>query len=247
MAAESKGFIVNDFKPAYRKAEVGKELAERARAAVGMLGNCMTCPRNCRVNRLADALGICQTGRYALVTSAFAHHGEEGCLRGYAGSGTIFFGQCNLRCVFCQNWDISQSHDSGHECNAETIARMMLALQEHGCHNINFVTPSHVVPQVMEAIALAVDNGLNIPIVYNTSAYDALDTIRTLDGLIDIYMPDFKLFSAQACTRYLTAEDYAVHARAAIVEMHRQVGDLHTTPDGVACRGLLIRHLVMPG
>jgi len=210
------------------------------------LRNCECCPRQCRVNRLNDEMGVCQTGRYAIVTSAFAHHGEEGCLRGFSGSGTIFFAQCNLRCVFCQNWDISQTEDAGDLYKAETLAKLMLILQGNDCHNINLVTPSHVVPQIIAAITLAVDNGLNLPIVYNTNAYDSLESLRLLDGLVDIYMPDFKFWTADAGARYLNADDYCERAREAITEMHRQVGDLKMSPDGIACRGLLVRQLVMP-
>jgi putative pyruvate formate lyase activating enzyme len=172
--------------------------------------------------------------------------GEENCLRGTRGSGTIFFTRCNLHCVFCQNDDISQSMP-GQEVSAAQIADAMLALQDKGCHNINFVTPSHVVPQIIEAIALAADQGLRVPIVYNTGGYDRVETIRRLDGLVDIYMPDFKFWSNASGRRYLHAADYSARAREAITEMHRQVGDLCFTPDGLACRGLLIRHLVMPG
>jgi len=189
---------------------------------------------------------VCNTGRLARVSSAFAHHGEEDCLRGGRGSGTIFFGYCNLRCVFCQNWDISQA-DAGRECTGEQIAALMLELQAAGCHNINFVTPEHVVPQVIEALALAVPAGLHLPIVYNTSAYDCLESLQLLDGLIDIYMPDFKFWEVDSAKRYCKAKDYPEHARHAILEMHRQVGDLTFDDEGVALRGLLIRHLVMPG
>ncbi|HPM24478.1 MAG TPA: radical SAM protein [Phycisphaerae bacterium] len=221
-------------------------LRERAVAAVAGLAACTACPRHCGVDRTAGELGICQVGRHARVSSAFAHFGEEGCLRGTRGSGTIFFSGCNLRCVFCQNADISQTLD-GQVCGPDAIADMMLALQDAGCHNINFVTPEHVVPQVLEALADAVGLGLHIPIVYNTSAYDALESLQMLDGLVDIYMPDFKLWSDDAGERYLHARDYAARARCAIAEMHRQVGPLRLTRDGVACRGVLVRHLVMPG
>lgn len=223
-----------------------QDLRTHAGAAAELLRSCTVCPRECRVNRLADETGFCRIGRLARVASAFAHFGEEDCLRGRRGSGTIFFAGCNLGCVFCQNWDISHG-DEGRPCSAETIARMMLDLQEQGCHNINFVTPTHVLPQIVEAIAAAVERGLRVPIVYNTGGYDSVESLRLLDGLIDIYMPDFKLWSPEACELYLTARDYGERARAAIAEMHRQVGDLKFTPDGLACRGVLVRHLVMPG
>ena len=246
MSGDAESFVVDHFEPVYLAHGRREGLTARARAAVESLRQCRVCPRECNVDRLADETKVCHTGRHARVSSAFAHHGEESCLRGSRGSGTIFFARCNLGCVFCQNWDISQ-RDAGRECSSEEIAQFMLALQDQRCHNINFVTPEHVVPQVIEAIAIAVDAGLRLPIVYNTSAYDSLESLRQLDGLVDIYMPDFKLFSQEACTRYLGAKDYGRCAREAISEMHRQVGDLHFTPDGVACRGLLVRHLVMPG
>ncbi|MBW2542005.1 MAG: radical SAM protein [Deltaproteobacteria bacterium] len=193
-----------------------------------------------------DERRVCHTGRHAIVSSAFAHFGEEHCLRGTRGSGTIFFALCNLRCVFCQNWDISQ-RASGPEMDGERIADLMLALQESGCHNVNFVTPEHVAPQVVEAIASAVPRGLRVPIVYNTSAFDGPQSLRLMDGLVDIYMPDFKFWSRESARTYSRAKNYPEAARAAIREMHRQVGDLRFGADGVARRGLLVRHLVMPG
>ena len=182
--------------------------------------------------------------------SAFPHFGEEDCLRGWNGSGTIFFSHCNLRCVFCQNFDISQGVRPGPAqpgLPPEELASLMLGLQSHGCHNINFVTPEHVVPQVLEAVCLAVDGGLVLPIVYNTSAYDSLESLTWMDGVVDIYMPDFKLWSPEKSREYLKAEDYPEAARAAIREMHKQVGDLVIDGDGLAERGVMIRHLVMPG
>ena len=185
-----------------------------------------------------------------MVSSAFAHFGEEDCLRGHRGSGTIFFAHCNLRCVFCQNFDISQGLRPGPAApamTAEELAGLMLSLQVRGCHNINLVTPEHVVPHVLEALALAVPAGLHLPLVYNTSAYDALESLARLDGVVDIYMPDFKLWTREASRRWLKAEDYPAAARAALREMHRQVGDLVLDEEGLAVRGLLVRHLVMPG
>jgi putative pyruvate formate lyase activating enzyme len=174
------------------------------------------------------------------------HSGEEDCLRGWKGSGTIFFGLCNLRCVFCQNWDISQRR-AGKELDAAGIAALMLALQEAGCHNINFVTPEHVAPQVVEAIAAAVPLGLRVPIVYNTSSYDSLASLRLMEGLVDVYMPDFKFWKLETARELAKAKDYPERAREAIVEMHRQVGPLRFGRDGLAKRGVLVRHLVMPG
>jgi len=239
-------FLVSSSVPAYLAPGRADELGARARAAVAALGACHVCPRNCGVDRLAGETGTCQIARDARVSSAFPHCGEERCLVGTHGSGTLFFGGCNLRCVFCQNADISQSV-AGREYAPKAIAEMMLALQEAGCHNINFVTPTHVLPQVLEALAVAVDRGLRVPIIYNTSAYDSLESLRLLDGVVDLYMPDFKLWSEAACAEYLTAGDYAARARDAIAEMHRQVGPLRFTADGVACRGVLVRHLVIPG
>lgn len=246
MHADDERFTVQDFTPAYLAPGRLEELRERAAVAVGMLGDCPVCPRDCGVDRAAGTLGTCQIARRARVSSAFPHHGEESCLRGSRGSGTIFFTGCNLRCVFCQNDDISQCV-AGREYGPGAIAEMMLALQEHGCHNINFVTPTHVLPQILESLVPAIEAGLRLPIVYNTSAYDSLACLRLLDGVVDIYMPDFKLWSEAVCERYLLARDYGERARAAVVEMHRQVGVLRMRADGVACRGLLVRHLVMPG
>ena len=223
-------------------------LAERAARGVALLADCRICPRDCGVNRLEDRWSACKTGRHAVVSSAFAHFGEEDCLRGWNGSGTIFFAHCNLRCVFCQNYDISQDiKPRTRGATPPEIARLMLALQAQGCHNINFVTPEHVVPQVIEALAVAIPLGLGLPVVYNTSAYDSVESLALMDGLADIYMPDFKYWSASGSRTYLKAADYPERARTAIRKMHDQVGPLAIDDDGLARRGLLIRHLVMPG
>lgn len=235
--------------PAYRRLPPD-ELDRRARIAVESLATCRACPRRCDVDRLAGKWSACKTGRHAVVSSAFAHFGEEDCLRGWNGSGTIFFAHCNLRCVFCQNHDISQGVRPGPAAPGTPAARLaaiMLGLQEQGCHNINFVTPEHVVPQVLEAVAVAAGLGLRLPLVYNTSAYDSLESLALLDGVIDIYMPDFKYWSRAPSRRYLKADDYPDVAREALREMHRQVGDLEIDDRGIAVRGLLLRHLVMPG
>jgi len=218
----------------------------RLEKALRELEECRVCPRNCGVNRLNNQTRACNTGRYAVISSAFPHFGEEDCLRGREGSGTIFFSHCNLRCAFCQNWEISQSLE-GRESRPAEIARVMLDLQARGCHNINFVTPEHVVPQVVEAIAAAVPLGFHLPVIYNTSAYDALPSLELLDGLVDIYMPDFKFWKPETSVVLSRARDYPERAREAIREMHRQVGPLTFGPDGVARRGVLVRHLVMPG
>ncbi len=238
-------FLLDPFEAAYLSLDAA-ELRARVDAGLRELEDCRACPRDCGVNRMAGETRVCHTGRYARVASAFPHFGEEDCLRGRRGSGTIFFAFCNLRCVFCQNWDISQKA-AGREYTGEEIAGLMLALQAEGCHNVNFVTPEHVVPQVVEAIAAAVPRGLRVPIVYNTSAYDAIESLRLLDGLVDVYMPDFKFWRSETARELCKAKDYPERARAAIREMHRQVGDLRFGPDGIARRGLLVRHLVMPG
>ncbi len=239
-------FIIDDFEPVYLTPTGREKLRTAAAHCASLLEDCHVCPHHCGVNRRAGERGNCQIGAEAMVSSAFPHHGEEACLRGARGSGTIFFSGCNLRCVFCQNDDISQCV-TGRAYGPPAIADMMLALQDEGCHNINFVTPTHVVPQMVMALEQAVERGLRIPIVYNTGGYDALVTLRLLDGLVDIYMPDFKLWSTEFCTSYLHAPDYAERAREAFVEMRRQVGDLHVDAASVACHGLLVRHLVMPG
>ncbi|MGD2077957.1 MAG: radical SAM protein [Chloroflexota bacterium] len=234
------------FEAAYMALYRSGELQARVQTAVASLAHCTVCPRECGVDRLADATATCKTGRYAIVSSHFPHMGEEDPLRGRRGSGTIFFSMCNLRCVFCQNYDISQVR-SGLESSPAQLATMMLELQDSGCHNINFVTPEHVVPQVLESLLIAVEAGLRLPIVYNTSAYDSLESLRLLDGIVDIYMPDFKMWDERLSLRYLKARDYPAAARAALREMHRQVGVLKMDEFGLAKRGLLVRHLVMPG
>ncbi|HJZ13771.1 MAG TPA: radical SAM protein [Acidobacteriota bacterium] len=231
--------------PAYLKLPLS-EIERRAEEAVASLEDCRVCPRNCAIDRLQDQKAVCKTGRYARVSSYFHHFGEEDCLRGWRGSGTIFFSMCNLRCVFCQNYDISQ-FEVGEVVRPERLAEMMIALQQGGCHNINFVTPEHVVPQIMEALPIAIRSGLHLPIVYNTSAYDSMDSLRWLDGIVDIYMPDFKYFIEENSKRYSKAKDYAEVAKRTIKEMYRQVGDLVFDASGLALRGLLVRHLVMPG
>lgn len=220
-------------------------LAERAAEAVSRLGTCHLCPRLCGVDRLGDRHGHCRTGRRARVASYQAHFGEERCLVGLCGSGTIFFSSCNLLCTFCQNVDISH-HMSGVEVEPPELAEMMLLLQERGCHNINFVTPTHVIPQILEALVVAANKGLEIPLVYNSGGYERTDALRLLDGIIDIYMPDFKFWDEGIASRYTGAPDYRHRACEAVQEMHRQVGDLRIDPDGIARHGLLVRHLIMP-
>ncbi len=235
-----------DFVPAYVKTHAEGRLKQKAEEAIEALRVCALCPRNCRVDRLANKTATCKIGRYARVASAFAHFGEEDCLRGTRGSGTIFFSFCNLRCQFCQNWETSQVGE-GAEVTPRQLATLMLALQAEGCHNINFVTPEHVVPQILEALVIAVERGLRVPLVYNTSAYDSVHSIKLMDGVVDIYMPDFKLWDAQRSLKYLLARDYPDTARGVIQAMHAQVSELKVDADGVALRGVLLRHLVMPG
>lgn len=268
---EIANFVVSPIpEPSYLRLLRTGELEQRVLRAREELRACRLCPRVCGVDRLhAVPLGgtsesvqqrgggrwvpthipkgtACFTGRWARVSAAFPHFGEEDCLRGWNGSGTVFFAFCNLRCVFCQNWETSQLGD-GRETTAEELAAILLELQRHGCHNINVVTPEHVVPQVIEAVFLAARAGLELPLVYNTSAYDSATSLRLLEGIIDIYMPDLKFASAALAKRYLRAAEYPEVARHAIREMHRQVGVLCFDPQGLARRGLLVRHLVMPG
>jgi putative pyruvate formate lyase activating enzyme len=235
-----------EFVPAYLKTYEEGRLRQKADEALELLRSCHVCPRDCKVNRLENKTGVCKSGRLARVTSAFAHYGEEDCLRGWNGSGTIFFAWCNLRCVFCQNFETSQQGD-GTEVTASQLAAIMLRLQSAGCHNINLVTPEHVVPQILEALLIAIDGRLRLPVVYNTSSYDSLDSIRLMHGVVDIYMPDFKLWDSQRSLRYLLARDYPEAARRVIRAMHEQVGELRVDENGLALRGVIVRHLVMPG
>jgi putative pyruvate formate lyase activating enzyme len=220
-------------------------LQDRVSAALACLETCDICPRRCSVDRLKDERGFCRSGRLARVAGFAPHFGEEAPLVGHCGSGTIFFSGCNLACVFCQNYDISQQ-DQGTEVSAQALARMMLALQDSGCHNINFVTPNHVVPQILEALVLAREEGLHVPLVYNSGGYDSVDTLRLLEGIFDIYMPDAKYGSDEPALVYSNAPGYTGIMKSAIREMHRQVGDLAMDEDGVAVCGLLVRHLVLP-
>lgn len=236
------------FVPAYLATHESGRLREKVDEALSHLGpSCEVCPRLCKgVDRRANQFGVCKVGRHARVASAFHHFGEEDVLRGWRGSGTIFFSYCNLRCVFCQNWETSQEGE-GEEVDAKTLARLMVRLQKEGCHNINFVTPEHVVPQIVEALPLAIDLGLRVPLVYNTSSYDSMGSLQVMDGVVDVYMPDFKLWSEEMSRAYLGAVNYPQVARQVIAEMHRQVGELQVDEDGLALRGVLVRHLVMPG
>jgi len=231
--------------PAYFRALTPEALAERVAAASARLAHCDLCPRRCGVNRAAGEFGHCHTGRHALLASAGPHFGEEAPLVGSGGSGTIFVAGCNLGCDFCQNAEISHER-LGREVTADEWANLMRDLQRRGCHNINIVTPTHVVPALLEAIAVAAAQGLRLPIVYNCGGYESLATLRLLEGVVDIYMPDFKFGDPEPARRFADAPDYPERAREAIREMHRQVGDLVLDARGIAVRGLLVRHLVLP-
>ncbi len=238
--------MVTAFEPAYLNLLRTGELKERVRQAWARLEDCDLCARECHVNRRESIKGaVCRTGERAVVSSAGPHFGEEAPLVGRGGSGTIFFSWCNLRCQFCQNYEISQLGHGG-EVEPEDIAAMMLRLQAQGCHNINFVSPSHVVPQILVALLIAAQAGLRVPLVYNTGGYDSMTSLKLLDGVVDIYMPDMKYADAALARKYSRVRDYPAVNQAAVREMHRQVGDLVLDEDGIALRGLLVRHLVMP-
>ncbi len=224
------------------------ELYKRSEALAEKLRDCTLCPRECRVDRTKDEHGFCRSGLLPIVSSYCPHHGEEPVISGTRGSGTIFFGYCNLRCVFCQNHQISQPPRSlrSSETSFERLAEIMLELQASGCHNINFVSPSHCSAQIVRAVEIAASMGLNIPLVYNSNGYDSLETLKHLDGIIDIYLPDLKYSDENTAFKYSIVADYVLHSRAAILEMKRQVGDLVVDDEGIAMKGLIIRHLVLP-
>jgi putative pyruvate formate lyase activating enzyme len=233
--------------PAYLALLERGELAARRQAAYRHLEDCDLCARYCRIDRQLTLQGaVCRTGERAVVYSFGPHHGEEDPLRGWNGSGTIFFAGCSLRCVFCQNWEISQK-GMGREVEPQDLAGMMLALQRQGCHNINLVTPSHVVAQIIAAVHIAAERGLRLPLVYNTGGYDSREALALLDGIVDIYMPDMKYGDSALARKYSRVRDYVEVNQAAVREMHRQVGDLVLDREGIARRGLLVRHLVLPG
>lgn len=242
LTAPEKGF-----EPAYLELERSGDLARRARALYRAYRICRLCPRDCLVNRLRGEKGVCQATSVARVYSAHPHFGEERPLVGRNGSGTIFFGQCNLRCVFCQNSEVVQPA-AGSLVSDDELAGLMLNLQDQGCHNINLVTPTHYVSNIVQALRMAIGRGLHIPLVYNCCGYEPLPVLQLLDGIVDIYLPDFKYADAEKAARYSPgAKDYPEVAAAAIAEMYRQVGDLVVDEDGIAQRGLMIRHLVLPG
>lgn len=221
------------------------EIKFRVSEAYRYLRACRLCPRSCGVNRLKNELGFCRTGKLARVASINDHHGEEPPISGNKGSGTIFFSFCNMQCMFCQNYPISQL-GNGKDVTPHELANMMIDLQKRGCHNINLVTASHVVPEFIASLYIAASKGLKIPIVYNSSGYDSLESLKLLDGIVDIYLPDIKYMSYAHAKEISNAPDYPDIAKIAIKEMHRQVGDLKMDSKGIACRGLIIRHLVLP-
>jgi len=241
----SKAWQASTMEPSYLSSHKNGTLALRIEQALHGLQSCELCPRRCCVDRTAGQSGICKTGRNTIVASFAPHFGEEAPLTGRYGSGTIFFSNCNLNCVFCQNFDISHKGE-GKEVTPSQLAGMMLELQKKRVHNINLVSPTHVVPQILEALPEAIDGGLNIPLVYNTGGYDSVETLKLLDGIVDIYMPDIKFTSDIPALFYCTAPDYPQVAQDALREMHRQVGVLQLNSHGHAMRGMLVRHLVMP-
>ncbi len=237
---------MESFEPAYIQTFKNGALSKKIEAARQLLSSCCLCPRKCNVDRLGGETGVCHTAALAWVSSYNSHFGEESPLVGSHGSGTIFFTHCNLMCLFCQNFDIShQGH--GQEVTDDQLAAIMLALQQQGCHNINFVTPSHVVPQILAALEIAIPQGLDVPLVYNSGGYDRPSTLKLLEDVFDIYMPDFKFWDRDIAESACQAGNYAQVACKALKEMHRQVGDLVTDDAGIAQKGLIIRHLVLPG
>lgn len=233
-----------EFRPAYTFL-TESEFSEKIRKAEDIIRDCTLCPRECHVDRTSGEIGFCRTGDTPFVSSWGPHFGEERPLVGRYGSGTIFFGSCNLGCLFCQNYSISHLGE-GTEISYEKLSDIMLSLQKSGCHNINFVTPTHQVPAIIKAVKIASKIGLRIPLVYNSGGYEAFETLKILDRIVDIYMPDFKYSNKEYSSKYSDAEDYPEIAKQAIKEMHRQVGDLELDESGIAKRGLLVRHLILP-
>jgi putative pyruvate formate lyase activating enzyme len=234
------------FIPSYIELFQKGELKHRITALQGLLKECRLCPRECGINRLNRETGYCEAGEELMISSAFPHFGEESPLVGRHGSGTIFLAHCNLKCVFCQNYDISHL-GRGELISSSDTARLMVRLQQVGCHNINWVTPTHYIPQIIASLPEAIELGLRVPIVYNCSGYESIDVIRLLEGVVDIYMPDVKFMEEKCAKRFANAPDYPEVIKKVVKEMHRQVGDLVINSAGIAERGLLIRHLVMPG
>ena len=236
------------FVPSYVKLYESGELERRAQILEKMLESCNICPHNCGVNRLNDEIARCYSGYKPIVSAYVPHFGEEPPLVGVNGAGNIFFGNCNLRCVYCQNYQISQNWkiEKRNEVVIEQLAEIMLELQDMGCHNIGLVSPTHFVPQIVKALCIAVEKGLRLPLVYNTNAYDSVEVLKLLDGIIDIYLPDIKYSDDEMAWRYSKIKDYVKHSRLAIKEMWRQVGSKLVIEDGILKRGLIIRHLILP-
>lgn len=232
------------FTPAYQKLKT-EVLNRKIEEAYALMNPCRLCPRECKVNRLEDELGVCSVGKNAVVSSYTPHFGEEPPLVGRGGSGTIFMAGCNLKCVFCQNYDISHLVH-GQAVSVEKIAQFMLALQDRGCHNINFVTPTHVIPQILDSLKIAIEQGLNVPLVYNCGGYESINALKILDGVFDIYMPDIKYADEEVAQSLSKAKDYPSVVKNALIEMHKQVGDLVVDEDRIALRGMIVRHLVLP-
>lgn len=240
----SKQKVMGKFIPAYQKL-TSDELDRKIEEAYALMNPCRVCPRECKVNRSKDELGVCRVGKDAIVSSYGPHFGEEPPLVGRRGSGTIFMAGCNLKCVFCQNYDISHLL-SGQAVSAEKIAQFMLALQNRGCHNINFVTPTHVVPQILSSLKVAIEGGLSVPLVYNCGGYESIEILKIVDGVFDIYMPDVKYADEEIAQKFSKARDYPSVVKSALIEMREQVGDLVVDEHGIALRGMIVRHLVLP-
>ncbi len=239
----------NKFEPGYITMYRSGELEQKVVSLEDRLSSCDICPRECGVNRLSGEEGFCRSRFLPAVSSVCSHHGEEPVLSGTRGSGTVFFSNCNMRCIYCQNYQISQDYDQqqSREIDCYTLAERMIYLQDDmGCHNINFVSPSHFVPQMVRAVLEAVPMGLHIPLVYNSGGYDSVETLKELDGIINIYLPDLRYSSDKHATEYSQAPNYVKHARAAIKEMYRQVGNLRLDEAGLAQQGLIVRHLILP-
>ncbi|MFC1753446.1 radical SAM protein [Thermoproteota archaeon] len=236
---------MTDIYPSYIAAHKSGELKKRIEEAYKLLRSCTICPRKCKVNRLKDQRGFCKIGLYSMVCSYMAHHGEEPPISGKKGSGTIFFSYCNMKCVYCQNYHFSQEGE-GEKVSPERLSEFMLELQKQGCHNINFVTPTHVMPQILKSLEIAIEAGLNIPLVYNTSGYELPEIIKMLDGIIDVYLVDMRYSQSKHSEHYSQAPDYPKHNQESLKEMYRQVGDAEIDDSGIIKKGIIIRHLVLP-
>lgn len=232
--------------PAYLETDRNGKLDKIIKEAFRLLEACVLCPRKCKVNRLKDKRGFCKTGLKPIVYSFIAHHGEEPPISGKNGSGTIFFSNCNMNCVYCQNYEFSQAGEGGKEVDAEELAKIMLELQKIGCHNINFVTPTHIMPQILKALQLAIPKGLKIPLVYNTGGYELAQIIKLLDGIVDIYLPDMRYADSDTAIKYSNAPDYPKYNQEALQEMQRQVGIADIDDEGIIKKGVVIRHLILP-